>query len=156
LDAAFVSTLFTVRGLFNVTIRPLTGKLSGSIGIKKLIISGMILTSLSFIIIFLKLPLYTLFIALALSGMGWGMRAVSSVSYIGLALRDREQEVGMALFFNMFDIGVFLGSTTAGFISYFIPINMLFGIYSIVLLLGGFVLIYIESEDKILASIGIQ
>jgi predicted MFS family arabinose efflux permease len=154
LDAAFVSTLFTVRGLFNVIVRPLTGKLSSNVGAKKLIISGMILTSTSFIIIFLKLPLYTLFVALALSGLGWGMRAVSSVSYVGIALRDNEQEVGMALFFNMFDIGVFLGSTTAGIISYFIPINILFGIYSMVLLLGGFALMYIEGEDRLLAKIG--
>jgi|Deesub1362B_J571_1020462.scaffolds.fasta_scaffold00003_654 predicted MFS family arabinose efflux permease len=153
LDAAFVSTLFTVRGLFNVMIRPLTGKFSSKIGIKKLIISGMIITSFSFIIIFLKLPLYSLFVALALSGVGWGMRAVSSVSYIGIALGEKEQEVGMALFFNMFDIGVFIGSTSGGIISYFIPINVLFGIYSLILLLGGLILVFIESEDKILASI---
>ncbi len=146
LGAAVVSTLYTARGVFNVLIRPVTGFISSKFGVKKLIIGGMGLTALAFLMISMNLPLYILFIALVISGIGWGMRAVSSVNFISLVLRDEDQEVGMAFFFNMFDIGIFIGSVTGGLLSLQISLSTIFWVYSIVLVIGTAVLFLIKEK----------
>jgi predicted MFS family arabinose efflux permease len=136
LGAAYVSTLYFVRGLFNLFSRPITGSFAGRIGIGRLVFIGMSISVVPFVILYYKPLLPLIVFAMVLSGIGWGMRAVSSVSLISLSLHRDEQDVGMALFYNMFDIGVFIGSTLGGFLSIYLPLNVLFGMYSIVLLVG--------------------
>jgi len=146
LGAAFISTLYTARGVFNVLVRPVTGFIGGKLGVKKLIMSGMLLTAISFLLISLNLPIYILFIAMIISGIGWGMRAVSSVNFISLVLSDEDQEVGMAFFFNMFDIGIFVGSVSGGLLALQTSLSTVFWIYSIILAIGTAVLLFIKEK----------
>ena len=55
-----------------------------------------------------RIPFFLLALVIALIGAGWGIRAVASITFIGKILSREEQGVGMALFFNMFDIGIVL------------------------------------------------
>jgi DHA1 family multidrug resistance protein-like MFS transporter len=147
LGAAFISSLYTIRGVANVVIRPITGLLSDRLSPKYLIMLGLFLTSLSFYVFHITPPLFAIAIAMIISGIGWGMRAVSSTGFISTNISDSEQEMGMALFYNMFDIGIFLGSTTGGVLMSFTGITSLFGDYAVLLLIGAFLLLLIR-EDR--------
>lgn len=145
LTASIISLLYMVRGIFNVLVRSPTGKLSDKIGNKFLIIFGMCLIAFSFLLISFKVPFLILATAIALIGVGWGIRAVASINFIGKILPERFQGVGMALFFNMLDIGLVFGSVVGGFLTSFIPLNLLFRGMFIILIPGILLLFFLPN-----------
>ena len=144
LSISFISALYMVRGVFNVISRPISGFLEDRIGVRNMIIYGLSFVLLSFILIFLQLPLSFIIIAMILNGIGWGLRAVSTVNFISFVLDEKLQDIGMAFFYNMFDIGLFVGSITGGVLSLYTSLNLLFGVYSIVVFIGIIVLLPIK------------
>ena len=145
LTASIISLLYMVRGLFNVLVRAPTGKISDRIGNKFPMILGMILITFSFLTISFKVPLLILVLALALIGVGWGIRAVASMTFIGKILPEEEQGIGMALFFNMFDIGIVVGSIAGGILTSFVSLNLLFRGVA-VLMIPGTLLLFLLSN----------
>ena len=148
---SFISALYMVRGIFNVIARPISGFYGGKVGIRNMIIYGLTFVLLSFLLISLKLPLYIIAIAMVLNGVGWGLRAVSTVNFISFVLDEELQDIGMAFFYNMFDIGLFTGSFVGGVLSLYMSLSTLFEIYSVILFIGILVLLPIK-EIKLSSS----
>jgi len=135
LEASLISLLYSLRGFSNVISRPLAGHLSDKIGVGILVVTGLFISALTLFGLSLTPPIEFVAVLLALFGVSWGVRAVSSINFIGFYLDERDREVGMALFYNMFDIGVSIGAITTGYLL------ELFTYSEILNILGGLVLL---------------
>ena len=116
IGASLISLLYSIRGLTNVISRPIAGFLTDKIGVGSLIVTGLFLSGLVYIILAFIPPLEIVALLLAIFGFAWGVRAVSSINFIGFYLAEEDREVGMAIFYNMFDIGVSLGAISTGYL----------------------------------------
>lgn len=141
LTASFVSFLYAVRACSNAVVRPILGALCRKIGSRIIMISGLLLVASSYYIFSLNLPLYAIIIAMALFGLGWAFYAVASIIYIGYAIESEYQDIAMALYFNIYDIGSVVGSTLGGIILYYLSYNMIWLTLSTLLVIGSLVLL---------------
>jgi len=139
IGAGLISLLYSLRGLTNVLSRPLSGFLSDRVGVGILVVSGLLISSFTIYIISLAPPLEIVAAMMALFGIGWGIRAVSSINFIGFYLGRDDREVGMAIFYNMFDIGVTIGSMTGGLLLTFLSFNTIFWIYSVIIFIAALI-----------------
>ncbi len=139
IGAGIISLLYSVRGFTNVLSRPVSGFLSDRIGVGIMVVGGLLITSLMLFILSLRPPLEAVALVMAIYGAAWGVRAVSSINFIGFYLSDEDKEMGMAIFYNMFDIGVTLGSVTGGALLSMFPYEDVFLIYSGIVFLAAIV-----------------
>ncbi len=135
IGASIISLLYSVRGLTNVLSRPLAGYLTDRIGVGILVVTGLLISSSVLFGLSFKPSLEFVAVLLALFGLAWGVRAVSSINFIGFYLNEEDREVGMAIFYNMFDIGVSIGAMLTGYLLEH------FNFTEILYMLGGVVLL---------------
>lgn len=139
IGAGLISLLYSLRGFTNVLSRPISGFLSDKIGVSILVVSGLLLSAFSLFIISTTPSLEIIALMMALFGIGWGIRAVSSINFMGFYLSDEDKEIGMAIFYNMFDIGVTVGSITGGALLGLLPYEEVFLLYSVVIFIAAIV-----------------
>ena len=139
IGAGLISLLYSLRGFTNVLTRPISGFLSDKIGVGILVVSGLVISSLVFLVFSMVPPLEIIIIMMAIFGIGWGIRAVSSINFIGFYLSDEDKEIGMAIFYNMFDIGVTIGSVSGGALLGILPYETVFLLYSVIIFIAAIV-----------------
>lgn len=135
IGASLISLLYSIRGLTNVLSRPLAGYLTDRIGVGILVVTGLLISSSVLFGLSFKPSLEIVALLLAIFGLAWGVRAVSSITFIGFYLNEEDREVGMAIFYNMFDIGVFIGAILTGYLLELLTYT------DILYMLGGLVLV---------------
>ena len=135
IGASLISLLYSIRGLTNVLSRPLAGYLTDRMGVGILVVLGLFISSTVLFGLSFTPSLEIVAILLALFGLAWGIRAVSSINFIGFYLNEEDREVGMAIFYNMFDIGVSLGAMSTGYLL------EIFTYTQILYMLGGVVML---------------
>lgn len=112
---SLIALLFTARGGANAFIRMPTGKITDMIGSRKrLLIIAYILHVLAFLSISLTSNYLFLVVAMILFGLGWGMRAVLSTTFLIENVHAEDKDLALSVFVTTFGIGRFLGSTFVG------------------------------------------
>ncbi len=125
LTPSLISLLFTSRGVTNVLTRMPAGRLSDRIGRRKPFIAAYLLVILSFVLLSYFKRFEFLLVALALYGVGWGVRIAPSMALAIESVSDEDRPIALAVFMTMFDVGNIVGSLATGFTSSFLPTNVL-------------------------------
>jgi MFS family permease len=129
-----ISLLFSVRGAANALIRFPAGRIADKVGRKKPLLLGICLMFTTFIILSLSQNFFILFITMGLYGLGWGMRAVSSITLIGESASLEHRGVAMALYLLMIDLGIAAGSIIAGAAASIFSTQTIFQITALIVL----------------------
>jgi MFS family permease len=122
---SLISLLFTSRGVTNVLTRMPAGRLSDRIGRRKPFIVAYLLVIVSFVLVSYLRRLEFLLVALAIYGIGWGMRIAPSMALAIESVSNEDRPIALAVFMTMFDVGNIVGSLATGFTSSFLPTNVL-------------------------------
>ena len=125
LTPSLISLLFTSRGVTNVLTRMPAGRLSDRIGRRKPFIAAYLLVIVSFVLLSYSRRFEVLLVALALYGVGWGVRIAPSMALAIESVSDEDRPIALAVFMTMFDVGNIVGSLATGFTSSFLPTNVL-------------------------------
>jgi MFS family permease len=125
LTPSLISLLFTSRGVTNVLTRMPAGRLSDRIGRRKPFIAAYLLVIVSFVLLSYFRRFEILLVALALYGVGWGVRIAPSMALAIESVSDEDRPIALAVFMTMFDVGNIVGSLATGFTSSFLPTNVL-------------------------------
>ncbi len=125
LTPSLTSLLFTSRGVTNVLTRMPAGRLSDRIGRRKPFIAAYLLVIVSFVLLSYSRRFEILLVALALYGVGWGVRIAPSMALAIESVSDEDRPIALAVFMTMFDVGNIIGSLATGFTSSFLPTNVL-------------------------------
>lgn len=110
-----VGVFFTVFALTAMVIRPLTGRLSDRWGRPALFLPGLVILSLSFVVIALAGTTGWLLLGGFLFGCGMGAANPSIMALAADRLAAGERGVGMATYTAAFDLGIVAGSILLGF-----------------------------------------
>ncbi len=125
LTPSLISLLFTSRGVTNVLTRMPAGRLSDRIGRRKPFIAAYLLVIVSFVLLSYFRRFEILLVALALYGVGWGVRIAPSMALAIESVSEEDRPIALAVFMTMFDVGNIVGSLATGFTSSFLPTNVL-------------------------------
>ncbi len=125
LTPSLISLLFTSRGVTNVLTRMPAGRLSDRIGRRKPFIAAYLLVIVSFVLLSYSRRFEILLVALALYGVGWGVRIAPSMALAIESVSEEDRPIALAVFMTMFDVGNIVGSLATGFTSGFLPTNVL-------------------------------
>jgi len=120
LTPSLISLLFSFRGITNVLVRMPAGRLSDKIGRRKpfLLAYGIIIVVFAFF--FYTHNFASLAIAMALYGVGWGMRIAPSTALLSESVTSEDRPLAMATFMTMWDVGFTIGALLSGFTAAFI------------------------------------
>lgn len=132
LSPAFISLLFSIRGLTDTFTRIPAGYISDQLGRKKPLVIGL---SLMVVAIFCTSfsNLYVIFLGFIIYGIGFGFRVVNMSALAGDSVPSEDIGLAMALLIATTDAGSSLGSIFAGFVSDY-PTPFVFQISSLMLL----------------------
>ena len=142
LTVSTISLLFTVRGVTNMVIRIPAGRLSDRVGRRKPFIIAYIIVISAYTILAYVDNFVFIVIAMALFGVGWGMRIAPSMALVSESVGDEDRTLTLSLFMTMFDLGSMIGSLLTGLTGAFLPPQTLLMIcaYVMTAALGVFVL----------------
>ena len=137
-----VPLLFTFYGFLNTLTRIPAGKLINRIRKKKLFLSGiLLLVSTCFLGLSLTREYWLLALFAALFGGCHGARAVVEWILLGENVAPRLRGLANAYFENTFDMGSALGELSAGVLASFLPLQTVFQVASVTILLDALTLV---------------
>lgn len=153
LTASTISLLFTFRGVTNMIIRIPAGKLSDRIGRKKPFIIAYAIVISSYAIIAYAENFSLLVMAMALFGVGWGMRIAPSMALVSESVGDEDRTLGLSVFMTMFDLGSMIGALLVGLTGAIISPQKLLLICTPVMAVALIVFILFSRDIELQASI---
>ena len=103
-----------------MVIRIPAGRLSDRIGRRKPFIIAYAIVIVAYLVLAYVEYYGLLVIAMALFGLGWGMRIAPSMALVSESARDEDRPLTLSLFMTMFDLGSMIGSFIVGVTSVFI------------------------------------
>ena len=146
LTPSLISLLFTSRGVTNVLTRMPAGRLSDRIGRRKPFIAAYLLVIVSFVLLSYFKRFEFILVALAIYGIGWGVRIAPSMALANESVSAEDRPIALALFMTMFDVGNIVGSLATGFTSSFLPTNVLMLLCSPIMLVALVIFIFFSKE----------
>lgn len=137
---SMISLLFAARGATNTFIRMPIGSIIDRIGKKKPILFAFSLATMTFLTFSVSTDFMFLLLAMAIYGLAWGMRIVPDTAILTSSVRSEDRGLALAILMSMFALGNSAGSYVAGVTYTVLPMNLIFLLSAIILVLGTIIL----------------
>jgi MFS family permease len=145
-SASAISLLFTSRGITNVLTRMPAGRISDRVGRRKPFITAYLLVIVSFVMISQFKRFDLLLVAMAIYGIGWGVRIAPSMALANESVPEEDRSIALAVFMTMFDVGNIIGSLATGLTSSVLSTNMLMFLCAPVMLVALVIFVLFSRE----------
>lgn len=148
LTSSLIAVLFGVKGVTNMVSRFPSGKLSDRIGHKLPLALSYLLLVFVYLVISESGDFSTLSFAMAIYGLAHGMRAVTEWAFLVDSTPPEISGVATAYLSTMFNIGGALGAVVSGTLYSILPIQSVFKLASLIVLLGAFITFLMKKLPK--------